>query len=70
MSAETPPALPPGVPALLTPAEVGRLNRIDPKTVTRWAKAGRVDFIRIAGGHRRYPSAQFADLLKITGWPV
>lgn len=64
------PALPPGVPPLLTPAEVGRLNRIDPKTVTRWAKLGRVDFITLQSGHRRYPSAQFAHLLKVTGWPV
>jgi hypothetical protein len=25
---------------LLTPAEVAKLFRVDPKTVTRWAKAG------------------------------
>ena len=25
---------------LLTPAEVASLFRVDPKTVTRWAKAG------------------------------
>ena len=27
---------------LLTPAEVAALFRVDPKTVTRWAKAGNI----------------------------
>ena len=35
MSAPTPEAEP-----LLTPAEVATMFRVDPKTVTRWAKAG------------------------------
>jgi excisionase family DNA binding protein len=49
--------------ALLTPSEVAALFRVDPKTVTRWAKAGRLDCIRTLGGHRRYPATQFAHLL-------
>jgi excisionase family DNA binding protein len=40
--------------ALLTPAEVAAVFRVDPKTVTRWAKAGKLSFIRTLGGHRRY----------------
>ena len=39
---------------LLTPAEVAALFRVDPKTVTRWAKAGKLTSIRTLGGHRRY----------------
>ena len=39
---------------LLTPAEVAALLRVDPKTVTRWAKAGKLTTIRTLGGHRRY----------------
>jgi len=39
---------------LLTPAEVAKLFRVDPKTVTRWAKAGKLTAIRTLGGHRRY----------------
>jgi hypothetical protein len=31
---------------LLTPAEVAALFRVDPKTVTRWAKAGKLSSIR------------------------
>ena len=38
---------------LLTPAEVAKLFRVDPKTVTRWAKGGKLSSIRTLGGHRR-----------------
>jgi excisionase family DNA binding protein len=40
--------------ALLTPAEVALIFRVDPKTVTRWAKDGKLPSIRTLGGHRRY----------------
>lgn len=62
------PALPAGIPMLLTPEEVGRLHRVDSKTVTRWAKAGKVTSIMTVGGHRRFQSAQFADVIIATGW--
>lgn len=39
---------------LLTPGEVADAFRVDPKTVTRWARQGRISFIRTPGGHRRY----------------
>ena len=39
---------------LLTPQEVSVLFKCDPKTVTRWAKAGRLTSVRTPGGHRRY----------------
>jgi excisionase family DNA binding protein len=39
---------------LLTPAEVAKLFRVDPKTVSRWAKRGKLSSIRTLGGHRRY----------------
>ena len=39
---------------LLTPAEVAAILFVDPKTVTRWARAGKLDAIRTPGGHRRY----------------
>ncbi|MFI7072077.1 BldC family transcriptional regulator [Micromonospora sediminicola] len=39
---------------LLTPGEVAKLYRVDPKTVTRWAAAGRIPSIRTPGGHRRF----------------
>lgn len=39
---------------LLTPGEVAHLFRVDPKTVVRWAKAGRLPSVRTPGGHRRF----------------
>ena len=49
---------------LLTPAEVATLFRVDPKTVTRWAKAGKLTSIRTLGGHRRYKESEVKALLK------
>jgi len=49
--------------SLLTPAEVATMFRVDPKTVTRWAKAGKLHPIRTLGGHRRYREAEVRELL-------
>ncbi len=48
---------------LLTPSEVASLFRVDPKTVTRWAKAGKLTSIRTLGGHRRYKESEVKNLL-------
>jgi excisionase family DNA binding protein len=48
---------------LLTPAEVATLFRVDPKTVTRWARAGKLTSIRTLGGHRRYLEREVLALL-------
>ncbi len=48
---------------LLTPAEVASMFRVDPKTVTRWAKSGKLTSIRTLGGHRRYREAEVKALL-------
>lgn len=48
---------------LLTPKEVASMFRVDPKTVTRWAKTGRLSAIRTLGGHRRYRESQIRRLL-------
>ncbi len=37
--------------------------RVDPKTVTRWAKAGKLSSIRTLGGHRRYRETEVRKLL-------
>lgn len=49
--------------ALLTPAEVAALFRVDPKTVTRWAKAGKLTAVRTLGGHRRYHESEVMALI-------
>ena len=43
---------------LLTPGEVAALFRVDPNTVTRWAKAGKLQAIRTLGGHRRFRESE------------
>ncbi len=52
--------------ALLTPAEVAALFRVNPKTVTRWARAGKITAIRTLGGHRRYRESEVRALLSST----
>ena len=48
---------------LMTPAEVASLFRVDPKTVTRWADAGKLTAVRTLGGHRRYLHEEVQSLL-------
>jgi excisionase family DNA binding protein len=48
---------------LLTPSEVAVLFRVDPKTVTRWARAGRLSAIRTIGGHRRFRASEVKRFL-------
>lgn len=49
---------------LLTPGEVAALFRVDPKTVTRWAQAGKLSSLRTLGGHRRFREAEVRALLE------
>ena len=55
---------------LLTPGEVATLFRVDPKTVTRWASAGRIGSIRTPGGHRRFRESEVRALLRGEGADV
>lgn len=48
---------------LMTPAEVAEMFRVDPKTVTRWARAGRLSCIRTLGGHRRFREKEVMSLI-------
>lgn len=47
---------------LLTPAEVAAMFRVDTKTATRWAKAGRISSVRTPGGHRRFRESEIRAL--------
>jgi excisionase family DNA binding protein len=49
--------------ALLTPAQVAAMLYVDPKTVTRWAKAGKVGSIRTPGGHRRFLRSEIVAMV-------
>ena len=52
----------------LRTAEVADILHVSPKTVSRWAKEGKLPFLRTLGGHRRYPAAairRLADELQV-----
>ncbi|HEY3240192.1 MAG TPA: BldC family transcriptional regulator [Acidimicrobiia bacterium] len=48
---------------LLTPGEVAELFKVNPKTVTRWARAGKITAIRTLGGHRRFSAEEIRGIL-------
>lgn len=50
---------------LLTPREVARMFRVDPKTVTRWCAAGKLSRVLTPGGHTRIPEAEVRALLAV-----
>ncbi|MFM8237012.1 MAG: BldC family transcriptional regulator [Actinomycetota bacterium] len=52
----------PGDDALLTPGEVAAIFGVNPKTVTRWERAGRLRAIRTLGGHRRFRAGEVRRL--------
>ena len=49
---------------LMRPAEVAVLFGVNPKTITRWARIGKLPSIRTRGGHRRFASE---DIYRILG---
>jgi excisionase family DNA binding protein len=53
---------------LLTPQEVATMFRVDAKTVSRWAKAGKLESIRTLGNHRRFYESQVRCLLAGVPW--
>ena len=53
-----------GYEELLTPAECAAIWKVDPKTITRWSKAGKLTAIRTLGGHRRYRKSEVTALLE------
>jgi excisionase family DNA binding protein len=58
----------PDLPPYLQTAEVADSLHVSPKTVARWAKEGKLPFLKTLGGHRRYPAAeirQLADALQV-----
>ena len=55
---------PPAPEVLLTPKEVALLFHVNPKTVTRWAIAGKLTAIRTLGGNRRYRESEVLERLR------
>ena len=51
-------------PKYLKTAEVADMLHVSPKTVTRWAKDGKLPHSRTLGGHRRFPADAIEQLAK------
>ena len=52
---------------LLRTSDVAALFQVSERTVSEWARRGRIPSVRTPGGHRRYPVDQIRDLLDETG---
>ena len=55
-------------PSYLRTAEVADILHVSPKTVSRWAKEGKLPFMKTLGGHRRYPEAKIRELVDQLRW--
>jgi excisionase family DNA binding protein len=49
---------------MLMPREVATMFGVTPKTIARWAAAGKFGSIKTAGGHRRYWRAEIDVLVQ------
>lgn len=49
---------------LFTPAEVAVMLRVDPSTVSRWHRRGRLAAILTPGGHRRFRESDVCALMR------
>ena len=52
----------PDPPQYLWAAEVADILHVSAKAVSRWAKEGKLPFLRTLGGHRRYPASEIRQL--------
>lgn len=52
-------------PELLRPAEAAAFCGVHPKTLNRWADAGKIPSFRTLGGHRRFNRAELAAALAL-----
>ncbi len=46
----------------LKTSEVAHLLHVSPKTISRWAKEGRLPYMATLGGHRRFPAHEIRRL--------
>jgi excisionase family DNA binding protein len=47
----------------LKTSEVARMLHVSPKTISRWAKEGKIPHLSTLGGHRRYPASEIEKLM-------
>lgn len=45
-------------------AEAARILRVSPKTISRWAKEGKLPHVVTLGGHRRFPHSAIVEIAR------
>ena len=48
----------------LRTSDVAKMLHVSPKTVSRWAKEGRLPHLSTLGGHRRFPASEIEKLMR------
>jgi excisionase family DNA binding protein len=54
----------------LSTSEAARILRVSAKTVSRWAKDGKIPHVVTLGGHRRFPSTTITELARRLASPA
>lgn len=60
-------SIPEGTPSLLARWEVAKRLAVNPETVARWGRSGKLRSIVTPGGHRRYFEADVVAILATPG---
>ena len=53
---------------LLRTADVAALFHVSERTVSDWARRGRIPSVQTPGGHRRYPAAEIRRIMEEADW--
>ena len=54
----------------LTASQAGEILHVSGKTITRWARDGKLPFSRTLGGHRRFSEQEIRDLVALHTVPA
>lgn len=52
---------------LITPGQAALILGVDPKTVARYARSGKLSYSRTLGGHRRFLESEIREMAKKRG---
>lgn len=55
---------------LLRTADVAALFQVSERTISDWARRGRIPSVRTPGGHRRYPAEEIRRIMREADWEL
>ena len=53
---------------LLRTSDVAALFQVSERTISDWARRGRIPSVRTPGGHRRYPAEEIRRIMREADW--